>query len=219
MACPSMAVVLTNCYRQIAERLHQIEQKEKKKKAELDRTRELFSGEQESLSAKLSSFRADHGELVKLSNDIENFENSKKPTELENMEATRTKILDDRKKKKEEYDELKPHLDSLTKAVDDQERYKKMLEDNISILHSAARIQELSKEINVLEGQRDGIGGPDDLEKHDALVTERDTLLQKKARTDGLFSSHMDNIRALKVRPWSLFVGPAKLTLAFLSAN
>lgn len=149
---------------------------------------------------RLHSFSNDLRDLKSVSREIEAFEVSSSSEELASLESRRQKLIDSRSRKSSEYNELKPKLDTLKKTLDDQERHQRMLDDNISILRSMDRVKELSSEIEELLSQRDEVGSRDHLEQYNSFVDKRELLKQEKARTDGKFSSHVEQIRAIKVR-------------------
>jgi hypothetical protein len=91
-------------------------------------------------------------------------------------------------------------LQSLTRAVDDQERHKKLLMQNIDILVSTERMKVLEKEIAELVENREKIEGSSTAnDKFEALKAQQEKLLQKKSNYEGRFSSHVEQIHALKV--------------------
>jgi DNA repair exonuclease SbcCD ATPase subunit len=152
----------------------------------------------------LSVFKSDVESLQNLSLQIDSFLSSEKLLDLEQSSSKVSVILRMIDSKKNELQEIEPRLRSLARAVDDQERHKKLLMMNIDILEADERRKVLENEIRNLKAERDQIdGGSTAYDEFVALRGEKENLLQKKSNYEGRFSSYVEQIRALKVRCFS----------------
>jgi hypothetical protein len=185
---------------QLSEQIIPLQQKKKKKEAERQRNRSHMQAEYKSLESALNLFVAEVERLKSIDKSINFFEQSSSRDEAaglaSRMEEIRTKMAT----AKEDLSLLQPDLIEIRKAVDDRERHRKQLQQNIDIFVAQERIESLEVEVERLEKERDSIEGAETAsEDYSKLGTKKSDLLQKKARSDGMFSSHMEQIRALKV--------------------
>ena len=171
-----------------------------KKEKERDRIRNLAKDEEHEKASHLNSFKNEVRVLQDLDKQIKDYENSTKPREHENIGAKVAKIVAGVNEKKNELEDLQPKLEDVRRAVEDQDRYKSNLQDNIELLEAEENVKVLQKEISDLEQKVDSIEGSATAEEeYTALKEKQDELMQKKARYDGVYSSHVEQIRALKV--------------------
>jgi len=121
--------------------------------------------------------------------------------------------------KKKQLKELQPKLHAVRRAVEDQDRYKTNLGANIDILEAQENVKVLEKEIAELEQKRDSVEGADTADdEYRAAKAKIESLKEKKARCDGLFSSHVEQIRALTVSSFCCRnVGYSLWEIAFLT--
>jgi uncharacterized coiled-coil DUF342 family protein len=138
--------------------------------------------------------------LQQLTEQINMFANSDKIRELEQISSKVAKIIEQAQEKKNELSEVVPKMDALHRAVDDQERHKKMLSQNIDILESTERMETLETEIRELAAKLDKIDGCTTVSnEYKNAKNEKEMLQQKKSNYEGRHSSHMDQYYALKV--------------------
>jgi DNA repair protein RAD50 len=109
--------------------------------------------------------------------------------------------LDERKTEKQlEIESLQPDLDRLVKAVDDQERHKKNLKENIDLIISGQRIEELEKVITKLKQEASNVEGHDTCnEDFQRMSSRKEKMLSSKARLQGRRGKIVESIRSLKV--------------------
>ena len=175
-------------------------QKRMKKETDKQRQRAHANDQEQEKMSTLSSFENDFARLRTTVDSIEAFERSSKPEELQKIQGKVDKIVSRINAKKKEQEALHPKVESVRRAVEDQGRYKTNLGFNIDILETGETIKVLEKEIADHYEKRRNIEGVDTA--HDRFQTvkaQKEELLQKKARCDGLFSSHVEQIRALQV--------------------
>jgi hypothetical protein len=186
---------------QLSDQIAPLQLKKKKKEGERDQTRSYAAQEEESLQTTLSVFKSDVESLQNLNSQIDAFLSSGKLQDLEQTSSKVVVILSQIEAKKNELQQIEPKVHSLARAVDDQERHKKLLMQNIDILEADERRKVLEKEIKELKAERDKIvGGSTASEEYITLKAEKEKLLQKKSNYEGRFSSHVEQIHAIKVR-------------------
>lgn len=156
--------------------------------------------EEQGLQSTLSMFDSDSKSLQILAKQIDAYLDSSKSQELEQISSKVASILSRIDARKGDLLQLEPSLESLKRAVDDQERHKKLLKQNIDILEAGERMKVLVKEIEDLEANRSEIEGHSTVYKEYAGAKQRkEEHQQKKANYDGRFASLVEQIRALKV--------------------
>jgi chromosome segregation ATPase len=177
-----------------------LQQKKRKKETEKQRLRSHAREEEQNLQKMLSSFESDVKSLRSLAGQIDAYLESNKPAEFAQLTAEIDKILSLIDGKKAQLAKLEPTLDSVKRAVEDQERYKKGLSQNIDILKANERMRSLEKQIDEVTSKLESIEGASTAaSKYRQWKEKRDELLQKKATYDGRFSSHVEQIQALQV--------------------
>ena len=91
-------------------------------------------------------------------------------------------------------------VELLLKAVDDQERHKKNLKENIELIHSSQRIEELKKEVDILEKRVSSVEGHDTVyDDIDGLRARKESILKCTARLEGRRGEILESIRSIKV--------------------
>jgi hypothetical protein len=191
----------TFCFKsQLAEQVVPIQTKKKKKELEKQRMRCLAIEEEQGYQSTLSMFDSDTKSLRTLTKQIDTYLESNKPQELEHISSKVAEIFGVIEARKGELVQLEPSLDALKRAVEDQERHKKLLKQNIDILEAGERMPILENEIESLFDKRAKIEGHSAVYNEYKTAKERkEELQQKKANYDGRFASHVEQIRALKV--------------------
>jgi chromosome segregation ATPase len=177
--------------------------------------RNLGTQEEEGHQSTLSVFKSEVESLQQLTQQINSFTNSDKMKELEQISSKVASILEQAQERKLDLSKVTPKMHALQRAVDDQERHKKMLSQNIDILESTERMETLETEIRDLTSQLDKIDGSATVSnEYKDAKNEKDLLQQKKSNYEGRHSSHMDQYYALKVR---FIVTESKLLLFTLT--
>jgi hypothetical protein len=185
---------------QLSDQVAPLQQKKKKKESEKDRVRNLGAQEEECLQTTSNAFKSEVDSLQQLTQQITSFTNSDKLKELDQISSDVSKIIDQAQERKNELSKIIPKMDALQRAVDDQERHKKMLSQNIDILESTERMETLETEIRELTSQLTKIDGSTTVSnEYKNAKNEKELLQQKKSNYEGRHSSHMDQYYALKV--------------------
>jgi predicted nucleic acid-binding Zn-ribbon protein len=148
----------------------------------------------------LNLFETEVERVKSIDKSINVYEQSDGPAESARLKPRMDAIRVNMETAKEDLGKLQPDLIEKRKVVDDRERHRKQLQQNIDILVAKERIESLRAELDGLENERDSVEGSDTAESElQELRSKRSDLLHKKARSDGMFSSHMEQIIALKV--------------------
>jgi hypothetical protein len=190
-----------NAFHQLSEQVVPLLQKRKKKESDKESNRSDGVQEEEKHQVLLNEFNSDEDTLQKVTIQIDSHLNSEKNLELEQTSLKIAALVDQMKAKTQALSELEPKLRAMKRAVDDQGRYKKLLEQNIEIYTANANMNALKKIISELERQRGNIkGGSTAKDELDEAKSQKVLLQQKKSNYDGRHSSHMDQLYALKVR-------------------
>jgi DNA repair protein RAD50 len=185
---------------QLQEEIAPLTQKIRVKETEKRRLRAQASQEQQGLSEALNQFRGEVKQLRDLTRQIDEFSDSSKPHDAECAASNVSNVLERIGDKKRELESVQPELERATNALNDQERHKKQLQENIELHGIEKRIQQLEKETRVLEEERGSVaGGEVAISKHKEAKERKDELLSKKARIEGRWSEIVEQIRALKV--------------------
>ena len=149
----------------------------------------------------MNVFKSDVERLQNICLQIDSFLKSGKLQDLDQTSSKVAAILRQIEDKKIELQRVEPKLQSVARAVDDQERHKKLLTQNIDILKAGERKKVLEKEISNYILDRNKIDGASTASvEYEKLRGEKEKLLQKKSNYEGRFSSHVEQIHALKVR-------------------
>jgi small-conductance mechanosensitive channel len=185
---------------QLSEQIIPLQQRKKKRETDRQRNRSHMQIEGKALESALNLFDAELERLKHIDASINLYEQSDGPTESARLKSRMDAIRVNMETAKEDIGKLQPDLVEKRKAVDDRERHKKQLQQNIDILTARERIKSLSAELDELAKERDSIEGSETAEQDLVeLGNKKSELLRKKAHSDGMFSSHMEHIIALKV--------------------
>jgi len=148
----------------------------------------------------VNQFQSDVKYLRDLTAQIDDYSGSGKSAESSRIESKVSKVLAQVEEKKSELDSLKPKLAQVRNAVNDQERYKKLLNENIDILGACKRIDELKKEISRLEEDLSKVEGRETAyAKHADAKHRKEKAMADQARIEGRWGGIVEHIRSLKV--------------------
>lgn len=154
------------------------------------------------MTSELNNFVADVRYLKELSKQVDEYTASDKKKDLSQISSKRDAIVEKMKAKEAEIRKMQPDVDRLNKAVADKENHKKNLAENIDLIHSGQRIDELDKEIAALEEEAGKVEGSENCDEDwERLAARKQELLSAQARLEGRRGEIMDSIRSLKVSP------------------
>lgn len=178
-----------------------LEQKEKAREQEKQRLRKMNEEEYERNSETLSNFVQHTGELRGHIVKIEQYEASTNDDELANIEKKADTLAMKRKEKAEAVESIKPSLQQLEKSIEDQDEYKRNLQDNLDIIATRQRITKLEREIESMKLESNSIEG------HETVYDDVETLRHRQmttgkaiARLEGRRGEILESIRSVKVR-------------------
>lgn len=194
--------VIANCAaeeKKLQEQLAPLAQKQKSIEMEKSRMRALNNEEDERISSILNSFLLAMKEIRVIDSNIKKYLSSTSDDELASARLQSVecnKKIDDKRK---QINSLKPELDNLLKAIEDQESHKKNLKDNIDVINANNAINGLNKHILQLEEKAKSICGHDTLFQDIAsLRSKRESIIKSTARLEGRRGEILESIRTIK---------------------
>jgi DNA repair protein RAD50 len=177
-----------------------LRQKIRAKEIEKEKLRNLAAEEEESLNTAIHQFSGDKKYLTDLTTQIDAYTGSNKPHDLDQIVSEVVKVADRIKDQRSALATLEPEVESVRNTVNDQERHKKQLKENVEILESEKRINELVEEIGGLDSKLENVEGRDTcIGKHEEANRRREKQLGAKARIEGRWGEIVEQIRSLKV--------------------
>jgi DNA repair protein RAD50 len=160
------------------------------------------SGEQEEerLIEALGLFKADLAELKKTQEEIIKYELSNPEDQKQEIEAKMKRVADSISSKRKEANVVIGDLNKRKSSLQDQDRKKKQLVHNITIIESTRKIADLEREKRELERKTQGLESISSLfEKLNAAEARKAKEQELKFRTEGRWSELVEQIRTLKV--------------------
>jgi DNA repair protein RAD50 len=156
--------------------------------------------EEERLSSTVNSFIAVVKDIRGVMKQIDKYVVSSNEDELGNVVRKSEELVEKEKQKQSQLEQMQPELDSIVKAVDDQQRHKKNLKENIELIASGQRIEELQKEITKLEYDATNVEGRDTCyDDMEGLGKRKQEIMNAVARLEGRRGEILESIRSLKV--------------------
>jgi DNA repair protein RAD50 len=136
--------------------------------------------------------------LQDLSRLIDEFGSIVKGDSLERIDAQLAKHREKIAAEKEALEELMPNLDVVAKAVDDQARHKKLLQDNLELIETLEEIEGLEEAIDALKKAKSEVEGydtaPELLQKAAETVSKNEANI---ARLEGRRAEIIEQVRGL----------------------
>jgi hypothetical protein len=156
--------------------------------------------EEERLIEALGLFKADIAELKKTQEEITRYKLSNPDDQKQEIEAKVKRVAESISAKKKEANVVMSDLNKRKGSLQDQDRKKKQLVHNISIIESTRRVAELEREKKELERKTLGMESPSSLYNKLHAAEDRKAKEQElKFRTEGRWSEIVEQIRTLKV--------------------
>lgn len=184
---------------QLSDQIAPLNQRIEAKEGQKSRARRLAEEEEMRISSTSTAFNNDVTALQNIVDSIEEYEKSNSQDDVQRLEAKREILAKKDKRKNEEIERMEPDLNRLAKIVDDQELQRKNLEDNIKIIQSQQKVNELEKELAAIEEEKECVDGRESLgEDQERLRKRNDELIARKARLEGKRGVIVDTIRGLK---------------------
>ena len=186
---------------QLGEEIAPLRQKFRMRDGEKQRMRSTVKAEEDRLNGNLNQFNADVRKLSDLSTRIDGYSQSDKPKELERVTLELSDIADKQSEGEKTLAAMGPKLESLNKKVNDQERHKKTINNNIELLEILKEIEKKKRQLSELEEEIEAVEESDTSEKDLQAVQKRIAQLENaRAQCEGRRSVVKDQIRSLKER-------------------
>lgn len=186
---------------QIKDKLLALSPKIRAKETDRKRQREHAKSEEERHSALLSKFRSDVGAFESLTKQIESFAKNKDKEGVAAIEEQIVKLRETIQETEARTKKLAQLLDKLKQEGQDQQRRKKLIEENISLFQGQQRIAEIEKDLKEHQEELEAVEGHDTCQElYDEATAKKRHLEARKARLEGRRGGFIDQIRGLKVR-------------------
>lgn len=184
---------------QLSHRIGPLKQKVEAKEQEKAKSMKNIEEEEEKSTVTYSEFTSAVQDLNRIVSAIDDYVKSSKADEIADLDKENEQLLEKEDEKRKEYKGMKPELDRLNKMVDDHERERKNLEENIKLIKATQNIGVLRGEITELEKELSGVEGYDTLaEDEEQLGNRKNQIIADMARQDGRKGEIVESIRALK---------------------
>lgn len=159
----------------------------------------MRESEEKERQAALHDFETEVKDLRRLTSVIEAFEASDKLQRIEEHASKVATVLEKISAKKKDKDELAPKVAEAASSVENQERYKKLLRDNIDLINEEEKIKTIDDELERLQDDMSKIEGADEVgEKLRQAEASKQKRLGQKARIEGRWMEVVEKIRSLK---------------------
>jgi DNA repair protein RAD50 len=159
----------------------------------------LMEEEEEKFNEIYSTFTASVQDLNRIISVVDEYLKSSKADEVATLEEENNRLAAKEKEKRKEYESIQPELDCVTKMVDDQDRERRNLEENIQLIQANENIEGLRKDIAELEKELSRIEGRETLDNDERqLALRKNHLIADMARQDGRKGEIIETIRGLK---------------------
>lgn len=168
------------------------------KESDRNRMRDTNAQEDRMLSEKLKVFERDVDKLKDVSNKIEQYERSDKVNEIGGMDQKLRENAENIQSAQGRLAELKPVLENLKKQVEDGERQKKTIQDNINLMKLKKKVDRLKEEVEHLEGEIAGMGKDAAEEQHQSAAKNVRELGRQIERYGGRMQGLDEQKRQLK---------------------
>ena len=168
-------------------------------KREYERSRTARSSEVKERQNALYDFQSEIKDLRRLTSAIESFMASGKLQQMEEHSEKVSKVVQNIKEQQKKKDELAPILAKAAASVDNQERYKKLLRDNIDLINEEEKIKKIEEEVERLEEEIGKVEGADEApEQLRQAEAAKQKLYNEKSRIEGRWMEVVEKIRSLK---------------------
>jgi len=168
------------------------------KESDRDRMRDANAQEDTMLSSQLKDFERDTDKLKDVNDKIDLYVRSNKEHEVEEVDQKLLRNAEDVRGGEEKLNEMKPELENLKKQVEDGERQKKTIQDNIQLFKLEKTLNSCQEEINKLQEELDAMGGDDARETHQVALSSIRQHQSKIERYNGRMQGLTEQKRGLR---------------------
>jgi len=168
------------------------------KESDRTRMRDSNSHEANALQEEMKHFDKDYERLREINDRVDFFVKSRK---LEEMAEVERKILHNSESIRSEEERLtamKPEIERLKKEVEDSDRQKGIINQNLDLLKHRRKVKKLEEEINKLEMEHKAMGGNEATRKAKPAQQAIADLKEKMATERGKRQGLAEQRRALK---------------------
>merc|ERR1712194_167418 len=141
------------------------------KQSDRDRLRDTNAQKDGMLSNQLQDFERGIDKLKEVNEKIDHYVRSNKENAVKEVELKLLNNKKDIRSGEENILGMKPEIDSLKRTVEDGERQKKIVVDNLELFKLEKKLNQLQEEIKSLENEVDDMGGEDARENHQTSVS------------------------------------------------
>mmetsp|Transcript_20519 Transcript_20519/g.49341 ORF Transcript_20519/g.49341 Transcript_20519/m.49341 type:complete len:1398 (+) Transcript_20519:99-4292(+) len=141
------------------------------KESDRERMRDSNAQEDGMLGGQLKDFERDTDKLKEVNEKIEQYIRLKKSDAINEVDQKLLHSAEDIRSGEEQMTQIKPELENLKKEVEDCERQKKTLQDNLDLFKLEKKVDQLQEEIKSLQDELDAMGGDTSNEQHKAAVS------------------------------------------------
>lgn len=189
------------------------------KETDKQKHREFSKSEEEKLSSTLAKYSTDVSSFEGLTAQIERNIRSRETTSLDSLNGKIAKLREKLDERRSRLKDIEPELERVSRSINDQERHKKLLQENIGLFQARQRISDLQKEISRYQEDLEQVEGYASCDEDFSKATARKRSLEEtKARHEGRRGGFIDQIRTLKVRITSVgIVRKFRLSLTCVS--
>ena len=184
---------------QLQDQLVPLSRRIEAKTREKERSRSARESEVKERRDALMDFQGEVKDLRRLTSIIESFQASGKLQLLEEHADKVAALLSKIDEKQMKKDELAPHLAQAAASVENQERYKKLLRENIDVINEEEKIKKYEEDAERLQEELDKIEGAEEAaEKLAKSMRSKEKRVSEKARIEGRWMEVVEKIRSLK---------------------
>eukprot|EP00581_Thalassiosira_minuscula_P014753 CAMPEP_0183721268 /NCGR_PEP_ID=MMETSP0737-20130205/13594_1 /TAXON_ID=385413 /ORGANISM="Thalassiosira miniscula, Strain CCMP1093" /LENGTH=1404 /DNA_ID=CAMNT_0025951247 /DNA_START=143 /DNA_END=4357 /DNA_ORIENTATION=+ len=168
------------------------------KESDRDRMRDANAQEDGMLSSQLKDFERDIDKLKEVNEKIDQYVRSSKEDEINEVDQRLLHNAQDIRSGEEKLAEMKPELENLKKQVEDGERQKKTVQDNLELFKLERQLELLHKEIEKLEAEVGAMGEDAAREKYDLAKSNMRQNQSKIERYNGRMQGLTEQKRQLR---------------------
>jgi methyl-accepting chemotaxis protein len=156
--------------------------------------------EEDRLSDIDKRFSNDVSQLRQMITQIESSVDSSKGHDLDRINEKISSLEQRTKEKEAELASIEPELNQLNKTIDDHERHKKLIQENLDLLAAGERIKDIKKDLDRLKEDMGQVEGSHTyVQALNQCQTRLSELVENRARYEGRRGGIVDQIRTLKV--------------------
>eukprot|EP00571_Detonula_confervacea_P010665 CAMPEP_0172307014 /NCGR_PEP_ID=MMETSP1058-20130122/7955_1 /TAXON_ID=83371 /ORGANISM="Detonula confervacea, Strain CCMP 353" /LENGTH=1404 /DNA_ID=CAMNT_0013019073 /DNA_START=130 /DNA_END=4344 /DNA_ORIENTATION=- len=168
------------------------------RESDRDRMRDANAQEDGMLGDQLKDFERDMDKLKEVNEKIDQYIRSKKDNEIDEVDQKLLHNAEDIRGGEEKITEMKPELENLKKQVEDGERQKKTIQDNLGLFKLEKKVNQLQDDIKKLQGEVDAMGGDTAREQHQVAASNIRQHQSKIERYNGRMQGLTEQKRNLR---------------------